>query len=157
MAILSTRRKILTVCISCGIVLFLYSQWPVVDSERFRQPTPLPPALPKIDLNDGKFHWANVRQHYPVTSLRALPEQTHRKVPKIQFAFGTESPKAREERLRRQHVVKDHFTHAFRGYKKFAWLRDEVAPLSGHAFNPFGGWAATLVDSLGMRPPCQRI
>ena len=35
-------------------------------------------------------------------------------------------------------------------YRKYAWLQDEVRPLSGGVNNPFGGWAATLVDSLGL-------
>ena len=38
--------------------------------------------------------------------------------------------------------------HSWEGYKKHAWLRDEVAPLSRGWKDTFGGWAATLVDSL---------
>ena len=34
------------------------------------------------------------------------------------------------------------------GYKKHAWLRDEVGPITGNWKDTFGGWAATLVDSL---------
>ncbi|TVY84057.1 Mannosyl-oligosaccharide 1,2-alpha-mannosidase MNS1 [Lachnellula suecica] len=43
---------------------------------------------------------------------------------------------------------KGNFTHAWNGYKTHAWLRDEVMPLSGGSHDPFGGWAATLADSL---------
>lgn len=153
MGILSNRRKALAFCFSCVVVFLLFSQWPVQPLERFREPTHLPrpqPVLPKIDLNDGKFHWANVLQHYPVTSFRSIPEPSSQRIPRIQFAFRTESPQARQQRLHRLQVVKDHFTHAFTGYEKFAWLQDEVAPLSGRSFNHFGGWAATLVDSLGI-------
>jgi mannosyl-oligosaccharide alpha-1,2-mannosidase len=45
-------------------------------------------------------------------------------------------------------AIKGNFTHAWKGYKDHAWLRDEVAPLSGRSLDPFGGWAATLVDAL---------
>lgn len=38
--------------------------------------------------------------------------------------------------------------HAWNGYKKHAWGKDEVTPITGKHDNPFGGWAATLVDSL---------
>ena len=148
---LSNRRKILAASISCVVVLLLYSLWPATPFEKFREPTRLPPpASPKVDLNDGKFHWANVPQHYPVASFRKLPTEALQTLPRIQFEFGAESPQAHKERLHRQQVVKEHFTHAFSGYKKHAWLRDEVGPLSGRSFDPFGGWAATLVDSLGM-------
>lgn len=44
--------------------------------------------------------------------------------------------------------MKESFTHSWEGYKKHAWLRDEVAPLTGRYKDTFGGWAATLVDAL---------
>ena len=40
------------------------------------------------------------------------------------------------------------FEHSWTGYKKHAWLRDELKPLSGEWRTTYGGWAATLVDSL---------
>jgi len=40
------------------------------------------------------------------------------------------------------------FLRGWRSYKRLAWLQDELCPLSGTSKNPFGGWAATLVDSL---------
>lgn len=44
--------------------------------------------------------------------------------------------------------MKESFVHSWTGYKEHAWLRDEVAPLSGNYRDTFGGWAATLVDAL---------
>jgi mannosyl-oligosaccharide alpha-1,2-mannosidase len=38
--------------------------------------------------------------------------------------------------------------HSWIGYKKYAWLKDEVGPKTGYFKVTFGGWAATLVDSL---------
>lgn len=38
--------------------------------------------------------------------------------------------------------------HTWNGYKEHAWLKDELAPISGSYTNTLGGWAATLVDSL---------
>lgn len=45
-------------------------------------------------------------------------------------------------------MVRESFNHSWTGYKDHAWLRDEVAPLSGKFKDTFGGWAATLVDAL---------
>lgn len=45
-------------------------------------------------------------------------------------------------------MVKACFKHSWEGYKNNAWLKDELAPISGGSKNTFGGWAATLVDSL---------
>ncbi|KAE9966406.1 hypothetical protein BLS_007029 [Venturia inaequalis] len=51
-------------------------------------------------------------------------------------------------RLKRLKAVKEAMIHSWGGYKKFAWKQDEVTPISKGRKNPFGGWGATLVDSL---------
>lgn len=48
----------------------------------------------------------------------------------------------------RQMAVKDAFTRCWKSYQSLAWMQDELTPLSGSFTNWFGGWAATLVDSL---------
>jgi len=101
------------------------------------------------NLDDGKFHWANVPQDYPVRSMKSMPPSKPNSIPKIQHDFKPESNEERIVRLERLELVKGNFTHAWKGYKDHAWLRDEVAPISGEAHDHFGGWAATLVDSLG--------
>ncbi|KAI9705180.1 MAG: hypothetical protein M1820_005327 [Bogoriella megaspora] len=103
-------------------------------------------TTPKTD--NGRFNWAKVPQQYPVRKLVELPEPVANSIPRIQHAFDAETSSAKQIRLARLEAVKGNFTHAWEGYKKQAWLSDEVAPLSGNAQNPFGGWAATLVDSL---------
>lgn len=97
---------------------------------------------------DGKVHWKKVPVRYPVKELIPLPTGTPKKIPQVQANAPAESATAREERLRRRAAVKASFVHSWEGYKQHAWLRDEVAPLSGKGKDPFGGWAATLVDSL---------
>ncbi|KAB8299222.1 hypothetical protein EYC80_001315 [Monilinia laxa] len=62
--------------------------------------------------------------------------------------FPRESRPARAVRLTRQRKVREEFLHAWKGYKKNAWMHDEVMPLSGGQKDTFVGWAATLVDSL---------
>ncbi|KAF7121626.1 hypothetical protein CNMCM5793_009097 [Aspergillus hiratsukae] len=44
--------------------------------------------------------------------------------------------------------LKDAFIRCWTTYKSRAWMADEVTPLSGTTRNWFGGWGATLVDSL---------
>ena len=106
-------------------------------------------AKPGQKTPGGKFKWADVSQRYPVQNMKQLPPASSDSIPRIQHMFQSETTSAKEIRLERLEAVKGNFTHAWGGYKKHAWLSDEVAPLSGSANNPFGGWAATLVDSLG--------
>ncbi|KAI9660453.1 MAG: hypothetical protein M1821_009803 [Bathelium mastoideum] len=105
-------------------------------------------AKPGQKTQDGKFKWAGVPQRYPVQSMKQLPMVVPDSIPRIQHVFQAETLSMKETRLERLEAVKGNFTHAWGGYKKHAWLSDEVTPLSGSASNPFGGWAATLVDSL---------
>lgn len=96
------------------------------------------------------FNWAKVKANYPVTSYIPLPSSPPKAIPKIQHTPTPPTGDVAALRKHRLDTVKAEFVHAWSGYKKHAWLQDEVAPLSGGIHNPFGGWAATLVDSLGI-------
>lgn len=98
----------------------------------------------------GRFNWADIPYRYPVKSTRSLPKPVLGSIPKIQAAFGEETSAQKQERLSRLDAVKGNFTHAWNGYKAHAWLKDEVAPLSHNVRDHSGGWAATLIDALGM-------
>ncbi|PGH14197.1 hypothetical protein AJ79_03170 [Helicocarpus griseus UAMH5409] len=150
------KRSLVLALFFCFIFLFLryhsFSQpayepapidHPQTEKQSLQQPLPIP-SLP----DDGWFNWANVKQRYPVTSMIRLPQSNPRSVPQIQHAFAQENADQKRVRMERLEAVKGNFTHAWRGYKEHAWMRDEVAPISGNAYNHFGGWAATLVDSL---------
>lgn len=104
-------------------------------------------GLEFIEPDDGRFHWSKVTQRYPVESFIPLPTGST-KIPKIQFDFPPEEEEARINRLSHLEEIKGEFLHAWKGYKEHAWLKDEVAPISGGTRDTFGGWAATLVDSL---------
>lgn len=99
---------------------------------------------------DQPFRWGRVPQRYPVSSVTSLPAGRTIRLPTIQHDFGTdhESPEVRRSRKARLEAVKQSFLHACGGYKKHAWLKDELTPVSGAYRNTFGGWAATLVDTL---------
>ncbi|KAI0136616.1 glycoside hydrolase [Xylariales sp. AK1849] len=80
--------------------------------------------------------------------MRPLPTGKPLALPKVQASFGKEATRDRETRLQRQDAVKSAFKHCWKAYGEHAWLEDEVAPISGSSKNTFGGWGATLVDSL---------
>lgn len=107
-------------------------------------------ARPFLNINtsDGKVHFSKLPEQYPVTSFIPLPTGKPVAIPKIQAPKPKEDAAEKAERLERQARVKDSFKHSWNGYKKHAWLRDEVVPVSGGYRDTFGGWAATLVDAL---------
>ncbi|KAL6817778.1 glycoside hydrolase family 47 protein [Trichoderma sp. SZMC 28015] len=97
---------------------------------------------------DTRIHWRPVPEHFPVDSLISLPTGKPQKVPRVQHEFGVESPEAKSRRVTRQERVAKEIERAWSGYKKFAWMHDELSPVSAKHRDPFCGWAATLVDSL---------
>ena len=92
--------------------------------------------------------WKKVPQRHPVQTIRPLPSGELVDIPQIQYEFVPETPEARQVREARLRAVRESFEHAWKGYKSVAWMKDEVAPVSGRYRTTFGGWAATLVDSL---------
>lgn len=50
--------------------------------------------------------------------------------------------------ITRQQKVKEAFTHAWSGYKKYAMGYDELMPVSQHGTDGLGGLGATVVDAL---------
>ena len=104
------------------------------------------PVNPELD--GGKFRWQDVPVHYPVEALISLPTGRPAPIPRIQHQAKHEDEDTKAIRLQRLAAVKEAFQHAWNGYKQNAWMADEVGPLSGERHNPFGGWAASLVDAL---------
>ncbi|KAI0415602.1 glycoside hydrolase [Xylaria grammica] len=94
------------------------------------------------------YFWVTLPLIYPPNSIRPLPNTSPVSYPNVQFHFTQETRDARMVREERQRAVKEVFTRCWSAYKQHAWLSDELAPVSGNRKNPFGGWAATLVDSL---------
>lgn len=106
---------------------------------------PYPPSSPI-----RKVHWVKQPEKYPVAGYREFPTGPLENIPRIQYDFASqlEPPDARKTRETRRAAVKEAFVHAWNGYKKHAWGRDEVAPISGAYRSSFGGWGATLVDTM---------
>jgi mannosyl-oligosaccharide alpha-1,2-mannosidase len=96
------------------------------------------------------IRWVKQQEHFPVPaeSIIQLPTGEAKQMPRIQHIFSEETADDRNKREVRQGKVKDEFKRAWNGYKKNAWMHDELSPESGGSRDPFGGWAATLVDSL---------
>ena len=97
---------------------------------------------------DGQWRWSDVPTKYPVSEFQSLPIGSPVKLPSIQHHFGSESESEIALRGKRQQTVKDAFKRCWNSYREQAWLKDELSPLSGLSRQVFGGWAATLVDSL---------
>ncbi|KAF1833535.1 seven-hairpin glycosidase [Decorospora gaudefroyi] len=135
-------RRIAVLCVSATFVILACQQLRA-------QNKPLPsPTFTSSNRIVRPVDWKNVPLRYPVSSLAPLPTGTPSAIPKIQHDFGVETEHNKAERLQRQVAVKAAFVHSWNGYKKHAWLQDEVTPVTGGYKNGFGQRGATLVDAL---------
>ena len=111
----------------------------------------LPPLLASstslVFVKSG-FDWSTYRYHHPLYSIAPIPLGKPHLFPPIQYKFGQESKSAAILRKTRQQAVLDAFKKCWQSYKTHAWMKDELQPISGNSKETFGGWAATLVDSL---------
>lgn len=89
-------------------------------------------------------------QKYPLKTFAKFHHGLPLELPKCQHDFKKEdeSEEDKVRRLDRLDAVRQSFEHAWQGYKKHAWLKDELSPLDGKSTQSFSGWAATLVDTL---------
>lgn len=97
-----------------------------------------------------RIHWKKQMEHFPVPteSIIQLPTGAPKEIPRIQAKFPDESAAEKIDREKKLDKIKKTFMFSWSGYKKNAWMHDELSPVSGQSRDPFCGWAATLVDSL---------
>ncbi|GAB0135825.1 hypothetical protein EsDP_00004148 [Epichloe bromicola] len=101
---------------------------------------------PSPQTSKLQFDWSRAKLFYPPKSIKPMPTGAPRKMGRVQA-----SPDAfiqTDETKKRQRVVRDAFKKSYNAYRTYAWMKDELLPVSGGFKNPFGGWAATLVDAL---------
>ena len=133
------RRAWLIPAFFVTCVLYFIFLWPA---------DPVAPATTSGGKSD--IHWLKRAPYYPVTIKHTLPSGASKVIPKIQHDFKASDETATEKQVRerRRDAVGKAFQHTWDGYRKYAWGKDELAPVSGAYRHSFGGWGATLVDSL---------
>lgn len=132
------RRLFLFLAILASVILLTQLWVPI----RYDYNEHVPPPA------DESFIWRRLKPNYPVASFHPLPKPSLRKLPSVQAKFATESAKAKDTTVARQNEIKASFERSWQAYKDHAWLKDEVTPISGKSKDTFGGWGATLIDSL---------
>ncbi|KAI1123887.1 glycoside hydrolase family 47 protein [Nemania abortiva] len=100
------------------------------------------------------YDWSKQKIFYPVSEYNPLPTGRPRSLPQVQYTFTEDKSAegvAREAVLAsRRSEVKAAFVKSWNSYKKVGFQYDEILPVSGGGNDVagFGGWGATLVDSL---------
>ncbi|KIW91299.1 uncharacterized protein Z519_08195 [Cladophialophora bantiana CBS 173.52] len=109
---------------------------------------PLASSSTPIPFVKSSFDWSTYTYRHPLQSVTPLPTGKPRRFPPVQYKFRRESRAAATQRISRQQSMLKTFKKCWQSYKTHAWLKDELQSISAKSKNTFGGWAATLVDSL---------
>ncbi|OAL53545.1 mannosyl-oligosaccharide 1,2-alpha-mannosidase IC [Pyrenochaeta sp. DS3sAY3a] len=107
--------------------------------------TPSRPYKPSSNVTQSKWR-QKIIKHPPTHILEIHPEKP-KLLRQIQFPFAHPDQTSEVSKKRRE-AVTETFMRAWTAYKQEAWLKDEVQPMTGMSNNQFGGWGATLIDSL---------
>lgn len=149
------KKNVLSAVCFCLLVFYLINQLDVSETsgsesvllERHMNSGPLSRPFTFVK---SSVDWAKVIYRYPPPEqLAQLPKLQNRgNLPKVQHHFGPESSEGRRVREERRKTVLQLTRKCWDSYRKYAWKRDALLPLSGAGRDQFSGWAATLVDSL---------
>ncbi|KAF1843363.1 glycoside hydrolase family 47 protein [Cucurbitaria berberidis CBS 394.84] len=94
------------------------------------------------------YDWRTAPFVNKIESYIPLPTGKPHKLPPIQFEKFSETKSQRQRREAQRVAVREEFQLTWESYRDFAWAHDELRPVTGEAIETFGGWGATLVDSL---------
>jgi mannosyl-oligosaccharide alpha-1,2-mannosidase len=94
------------------------------------------------------YDWRQAPFINKIDSYIPTPKPPAKKFPNVQANFPNETQKQRRSREARRVAVRDEFQRTWESYRQLAWGRDELKPKLGEGLDTFGGWGATLVDSL---------
>lgn len=156
----SPRRLVRYVVLALIVVTIVY-----LGQYRITHPAllPIPGGDGNTDVSQAKkgsvgmdkyvqssFDWSAVVQRYPVPreSITHLPYGRPIQQPAVQYPFPPAASLLSDATKERREEVKRVFKKTWKNYKKYAWMRDELAPITGEGKDTFGGWAASMIDAL---------
>ena len=98
--------------------------------------------------SEQSYDWRKAPFVNKITSYIPLPTGTPLKLPPVQSKHFPETRAQRRHREERRVAIRNEFRQSWNSYKEFAWAQDELRPVTAQGEESFGGWGATLVDSL---------
>ena len=120
-------------------------------SEASKDPLTEHPEAGQVNRWDSGQHTFGPKKFvakHPVKLVQDLPRGLPLQLPRLQHSFKEETEEAEVTRVERLTAVKESFQRSWSAYKEYAWLHDELKPKSARGATSFGGWGATLVDTL---------
>lgn len=106
-----------------------------------------PVSIPNITAKKSSFDWSSVKFAFPPKRTPKLPSPVTKRS-RVQHRFRPDTKDVATLQNQRRLEVKKAFGRSWTSYKRHAWMKDALKPISAESVDQFSGWAATLVDSL---------
>ncbi|KAB5511408.1 glycoside hydrolase family 47 protein [Coniochaeta sp. 2T2.1] len=142
------NRHVVASLLVCFTIVYLLGMRDTTQTPIQKFPRPGTSVEKSPPIVKSSFDWANIEFKYPPESIRPLPTGKRKSLPQIQHSFGAEPSEDAKIREKRRTAVRDLTKKNWESYRKYAWKKDALLPLSAGSRDQFSGWAATLVDSL---------
>ncbi|KAI0123693.1 family 47 glycosyl hydrolase [Xylariales sp. AK1849] len=146
------RNRIVAVGITLAVFYLISSSWyskSALESVRLANFMNHEEPSTAILAKQSSFDWSKVEFQHHAGDLAQVPLNIqHPRLPRVQHIFKAETLKEAQRREYRREQVRLVFERDWQAYRKFAWMKDALKPVSGGFRDQFSGWAATLVDSL---------
>ncbi|KAL8378039.1 hypothetical protein RB595_008639 [Gaeumannomyces hyphopodioides] len=150
---MARRRGLVRLTLLAAVFVFvLYRYHPFGNYPMRRSRVPLRKDGP-IEFVPSNYDWAAFEHHHPrpaAAMVRLPAADRQRPMPRVQHDFARDEPKALHVEMAeaRLTAVRAAIKKSWDSYAKEAWGLDELRPLDGGGRDTFGGYGATLVDSL---------
>ncbi|KAK5660722.1 hypothetical protein OQA88_12087 [Cercophora sp. LCS_1] len=98
----------------------------------------------------GSFDWGKLKLHYPIPQdkMARLPKGPPQPLQKVQHNFHRGAYQLGPKNDAQREAIRNAFKRCWDSYIAHGFPRDELTPVTLKGKDTFGGWAATLIDSL---------
>ncbi|KAH6653187.1 glycoside hydrolase family 47 protein [Truncatella angustata] len=145
------RNRFVAIGLAVTVCYLLFARWTPrtsLESARLRQFMNAEGQAQQPAVEPSSFDWGNVEYKHSAQGVSQVPLSKFVRLPRVQYNFPKETLKETESREYRREQVRRTFQRDWEAYRKFAWMKDALMPVTGGFRDQFSGWAATLVDSL---------
>ncbi|KAG5937249.1 hypothetical protein E4U53_000038 [Claviceps sorghi] len=152
------HRRYITCSLFLLLAIFVWRGWAPINRLPHSLPsswsssTSAPSTSPSVHHNTtyvpSTIDWSKARVFYPPKDTVPLPSGLPKALPRVQHQQKPSEKSKDGVAGARKEAVRTAFIKSWNAYKRYAWGRDELKPLSRKGKTTFSGWSAQLVDAL---------
>ncbi|KAI9900314.1 hypothetical protein N3K66_004576 [Trichothecium roseum] len=138
-------RRYIAVFAFIVIALFLWNG--LSPNSYFNRPSG-PRVIDSFKYVPSSVDWSQATVYHPLESIQSPPSGSPKQFPTVQARPSSSEEEKDSITEARKQAIKAKFVKSWEAYKKNAWTKDELMPMSGKGKQTLSGWGAQVVDAL---------